>query len=133
MMLVSLFSYSQYPTVKTIGNDSVVIMTLKQGQEINNKFSFLSDSIKNLNEKYSFSKSELGKLSIEKQKVDSNLLISNKNLLMYQSNWYTSEKEIKKLSQYIIDQDKSFWRERREWGVWMVLSMVVTVLVASGR
>jgi hypothetical protein len=108
-------------------------MTLKQGQEINNKFSFLSDSIKNLNEKYSFSKSELGKLSIEKQKVDSNLLISNKNLLMYQSNWYTSEKEIKKLSQYIIDQDKSFWRERREWGVWMVLSMVVTVLVASGR
>ena len=132
-MLVSLFSYSQYPTVKTIGNDSVVIMTLKQGQEINNKFSFLSDSIKNLNEKYSFSKSELGKLSIEKQKVDSNLLISNKNLLMYQSNWYTSEKEIKKLSQYIIDQDKSFWRERREWGVWMVLSMVVTVLVASGR
>ena len=50
MMLVSLFSYSQYPTVKTIGKDTVVIMTLKQGQDINNQFTLLNDSLSTLNE-----------------------------------------------------------------------------------
>ena len=37
-MLVSLSSYSQYPTVKTIGKDTVVIMTVKQGEDINQRF-----------------------------------------------------------------------------------------------
>jgi hypothetical protein len=49
-MLVSLSSYSQYPTVKTIGKDTVVIMTLKQGEDINNQFTLLKDSLSTLNE-----------------------------------------------------------------------------------
>ena len=49
-MLVSLSSYSQYPTVKTIGKDTVVIMTVKQGQDINNQFTLLNDSLSALNE-----------------------------------------------------------------------------------
>jgi len=49
-MLVSLSSYSQYPTVKTIGKDTVVIMTVKQGQDINNQFTLLNDSLSTLNE-----------------------------------------------------------------------------------
>lgn len=51
-MLVSLLSYSQYPTVKKINNDSVVIMTLKQGEDINKRFLFLNDSIKKLNDNF---------------------------------------------------------------------------------
>jgi uncharacterized protein (DUF342 family) len=50
MMLVSLSSYSQYPTVKTIGKDTVVIMTLKQGEDINNQFTLLKDSLSTVNE-----------------------------------------------------------------------------------
>ena len=50
MMLVSLSSYCQYPTVKTIGKDTVVIMTIKQGQDINNQFTLLNDSLSTLNE-----------------------------------------------------------------------------------
>ena len=49
-MLVSLSSYCQYPTVKTIGKDTVVIMTIKQGQDINNQFTLLNDSLSTLNE-----------------------------------------------------------------------------------
>jgi hypothetical protein len=45
------YSQSQYPTVKQIGNDSVLIITLKQGDEMNKKFLKLSDSIKLLNKK----------------------------------------------------------------------------------
>jgi len=50
LMLVSLSSYCQYPTVKTIGKDTVVIMTIKQGQDINNQFTLLNDSLSTLNE-----------------------------------------------------------------------------------
>lgn len=49
-MSVSLSSYCQYPTVKTIGKDTVVIMTLKQGEDINNQFTSLKDSLSIANE-----------------------------------------------------------------------------------
>ena len=133
MMLVSLFSYSQYPTVKTICNDSVVIMTLKQGQEINKKFSYLSDSIKNLNNSFQNTKLELNKIHIEKLKSDSNLLLVNKNFMAAQENLLVSEKEIKRLNQYIINQDKSFYRERREWAVFGFLSMALMLLLAGSN
>lgn len=46
-MLVSLTSYSQsYPIAKTIGKDSVVIVTIKQAEEINSSHNKLTDSIK---------------------------------------------------------------------------------------
>jgi len=35
MILVSVSSYSQYPIIKKIKEDSVVIMTIQQGKEIN--------------------------------------------------------------------------------------------------
>jgi len=51
-MLVSLISYSQsYPIAKTIGKDSVVIITTKQAEDINASHSKLSDSIKTLETK----------------------------------------------------------------------------------
>ena len=51
-MLVSLTSYSQsYPIAKTIGKDSVVIITTKQAEEINGSHIKLSDSLKSLETK----------------------------------------------------------------------------------
>ena len=38
LTLVSNLTYCQYPIVKKIGNDSVVIMTLKQATTINDNF-----------------------------------------------------------------------------------------------
>lgn len=51
-MLVSLTSYSQsYPIAKTIGKDSVVIVTIKQAEEINASHNKLTDSLKALETK----------------------------------------------------------------------------------
>ena len=51
-MLVSLISYSQYyPIEKTIGKDSVVIITTKQAEDINASHNKLTDSIKALENK----------------------------------------------------------------------------------
>jgi hypothetical protein len=44
-MLVSLISYCQYPTAKTIGKDSVVIITTKQAEKINKVHTKMLDSI----------------------------------------------------------------------------------------
>lgn len=48
LMWVPSLTYSQYPIAKKIGEDSVVIMTLKQGNDINNTFLKLKDSINTL-------------------------------------------------------------------------------------
>jgi hypothetical protein len=45
LTLVSLISYCQYPTAKTIGKDSVVIITTKQAEKINKIHTKLLDSI----------------------------------------------------------------------------------------
>lgn len=48
-MLVGLTSYSQsYPIAKTIGKDSVVIINMKQAEQINRSHIKLTDSIKTL-------------------------------------------------------------------------------------
>lgn len=50
-ILVKNLSYSQYPIIKKIGNDSLVLMTIKQGEDINKKFlqnRILVDSFKNV-------------------------------------------------------------------------------------
>jgi len=49
LTLVAVSSYSQYPRIRTIGKDSVVIMTVAQGNEINtlyNKYRAQIDSLK---------------------------------------------------------------------------------------
>lgn len=120
-MLVSLFSYSQYPTVKTIGNEQVVIMTLKQGEEINKKFSSLSDSIKILNESISEKIYKLNISDIQKARLDSLLSEKNKTIVM-------TEEELKRLKKILEDSDKSHWREKKQWGLWMFVSFIVTVI-----
>lgn len=45
LMMVSLIAVSQYPLTKKIGNESVVIMTTKQAEDINNRFLRMRDSI----------------------------------------------------------------------------------------
>jgi len=45
LLVTSSSLYAQYPVVKKIGKDTVVVMTLKQGNEVNKKFEILQDSI----------------------------------------------------------------------------------------
>lgn len=53
MILASNSTFCQYPIIKKIGNDSLILMTIKQGDDINAKFALnrarldsLKDSIK---------------------------------------------------------------------------------------
>ena len=48
LTLVSNLSYCQYPIVKKLGNDSVVIMTLKQATTINSTFQSNQNTIDSL-------------------------------------------------------------------------------------
>jgi pyruvate/oxaloacetate carboxyltransferase len=52
LILISILSYSQYPATKIIGKDSVVIITIKQGEEMNKKFLSMKDTIRNLKASY---------------------------------------------------------------------------------
>jgi hypothetical protein len=115
-MTVSLSSYCQYPVTKTIGKDTVVIMTVQQAQEINQKFLDLRDSINSLGKTIVVSKVEIDSLKTEKQKVDTSLNFTSEKLLI-------SNKKAE-------DEDKKHWREKRTWAAWMGLSFVFTVLVA---
>lgn len=123
-MLVSLISYSQYPAVKAIGKDSVVIMTVKQGQEINQKFLFLNDSITSLNRSLFDKNSEILFLSNEKQKLNNNLLVTSEKVNLL-------DNEIKRLNTFIVKQDRQHWDEKIRWGGWMFFSFVLTVVLGS--
>ena len=61
MILLGNLSYSQYPIIKKIGDDSVVLITIKQGEDINKKFT--EDRLK-----LSLLKDSVG---VERRKVDS--------------------------------------------------------------
>lgn len=76
MTLQISFSYAQYPIVKKMGNDSVVIMTTSQGRKINELFEKndkdlvkLKDSIGTLVTKYSYSTKVIDSLRVVKDTV----------------------------------------------------------------
>lgn len=120
MMLVSLSSYCQYPTVKTINNEQVVIMTLKQAEDINKKFSSLNEDILSLKDSVSKTNKNLNLTVLEKNKLDSLLKLNSNKLVM-------TEEEVKRLNKWIQENDKMYWREKRQWAGWMVLSFILIV------
>lgn len=76
MTLQISFSYAQYPIVKKMANDSVVIMTTSQGRKINELFEKndkdlvkLKDSIGTLVTKYSYSTKVIDSLRVVKDTV----------------------------------------------------------------
>ena len=130
MMLGYLFSYSQYPTIKTIGKDSVVIMTLKQGNEINNKFSYLNDSIKKINSNFDRYMLENGK-RLQSMYDSYNLELNNHKLTKAESDsfrvMYMANKKI------YLNAEQDHKREIRNLSIFTLLSFFITVIVASAR
>ena len=51
MIMVSVSSFSQYPQIKKIKDDSVIIMTIKQGNEINALYIGYNKTIDSLKDK----------------------------------------------------------------------------------
>lgn len=94
---MSNLSYSQYPVVKKIGSDSIVLITLKQGNEINSQFSMLSDSLKKLN------------TTIEKHKVESDYKYQQLNMCTIK---YKAEADSFK---YMYNENKKVYEKHEEW------------------
>ncbi len=94
-MLVSLLSYSQYPVVKTIGNEKVVIMTVKQGEDINKQFSILKDSLSTTNEEILRLRSMISIKDASLAKSQDQMVSINKQLDMYKSNYEFCERDLR--------------------------------------
>lgn len=101
-MLVSHLSYSQYPTVKTIGKDTVVIMTLKQGEDINNQFTILKDSLLQLNETTLMLRKQMSSMGVRNIQLSTNLSKSkdeigvlNTTVDLYKLKYEESKNEIR--------------------------------------
>lgn len=99
-------------------------MTLKQGEEINNKFSSLNDSINKLNINSSKLTEELMFARSIKIKTDSTLKTAVDSLTV-------SESEIKRLTGLIKKNESYYLAEKKTWAGWMFFSVVVTVLVGA--
>lgn len=123
-MSVSLSSYCQYPAVKVIGKDSVVVMTIKQGQDINQKFMDLTSEIKSLKDSISKKDSEVISLKSDNYSLNTSL-----NSITVKSQGL--EDNNNKLKILIEDNEKSHLSERRKWAGWMFFSFVVTVMLGA--
>ena len=102
LMLGSLSSYCQHPTVKTIGKDTVVIMTVKQGEDINKQFTSLNDSLSKSNEEILKLRNTISVIDIRNNQLSSSLAKSqdqmvsiNKQLEMYKSNYEFCERDLR--------------------------------------
>jgi len=69
-ILVASSSYSQYPIIKKIGNDSLILMTLKQGDDINKSFLSYQKRIDSLKDSVNIKRIIYDSLIIELNKTD---------------------------------------------------------------
>jgi len=69
-ILVVSSSYSQYPIIKKIGNDSLILMTLKQGDDINKSFIQSQKKLDSLKDSVVAKRFLIDSLNIEFNKLD---------------------------------------------------------------
>ena len=122
--MVSHLSYCQYPTVKVIGKDTLVLMTLKQGQDINQKFMDLTNDIQTLRDSLNRRDILFTKLQTEKDTLFQSLSllsVKTKNI----------EEENMKLKILLADRENTYEYEKKKWAGWMFFSAMMTVLVGA--
>ena len=96
MILLSVSSYSQYPIIKKIKDDSVVIMTVKQGNEINALYLRYNQAIDSLTNKTIKDDSILNIYSTKVSTLEHYKYRYQANLETYQNR----EKELDKMDKY---------------------------------
>ncbi len=96
MILLSVSSYSQYPIIKKIKDDSVVIMTVKQGNEINALYLRYNETIDSLKSKTIKDDSILNVYSYKVSTLENYKFRYEANLETYRNR----EKELDKMDKY---------------------------------
>ena len=121
-MLASLLSYSQYPTTKILGKDTVVIMTVKQGEAINNQFTALNDSVKSLRNQVHLFKGRSIILSENLNELNTNYKVTRTQLDSLQVI------HLSKLRLY--QQREVIWRkDRRDFSIFSVAAVLLATAV----
>lgn len=115
--------YSQYPTVKKIGKDTVVIITLKQGEEINKLYDQNKNQIKKLSDTVSLLNSNI------KTFRDSALTLNVVNLKtkIESDSFRYMYNENKKI---YIQKEKEFNRDKKMFA-FNVTILVILVMILS--
>jgi len=125
---MSNLSYSQYPQVKKIGNDSIVLITLKQGNDINKQFTILNDSIKGLNKSIELSKFDFNKYKVENENKYNQL---NTLSLKYKAE-VDSFKFMYKQNKIIYKSHEEWWnRDRQHYMTLSIVLMFATIFFAA--
>ena len=96
MILQSVSTYSQYPVIKKIKDDSVVIMTVKQGNEINALYLRYNETIDSLKSKTIKDDSILNIYSSKVTALENYKYRYQANLETYR----TREKELDKMDKF---------------------------------
>ena len=96
MILLSVSGYSQYPLIKKIKDDSVVIMTVKQGNEINALYLRYNQTIDSLKNKTIKDDSILNIYGTKVSALENYKYRYEANLETYR----TREKELDKMDKY---------------------------------
>lgn len=63
-------SYCQYPIIKKIGKDSLILMTLKQGDDINKSFTQYQKKLDSLKDSVNYKRFTIDSLNTEFDKLD---------------------------------------------------------------
>lgn len=129
LTMVSLTVFAQYPTTKTINGTNVVIMTVPQAEQIDKKFTKLSDSIKLINLSLFQSKENLKLTNESLYKTNKNLLITQDSLrqsLMLNNVYYKEIEKYKKME----FEDKEV-KKRVTIGVAAALVVWLTVFITG--
>jgi competence CoiA-like predicted nuclease len=120
-MLAFLTSYSQsYPIAKTIGKDSVVIVTVKQAEDINASHIKLTDSIKAL---------ETKSMLLDLSKAQSNVFLE-----AYIREYKRANLQIENLNIQLENKDSeiAFLKRRMNRTVFQSMTLVVGWVIYTG-
>jgi len=128
MMLVGHSIFCQYPTVKTIGKDTVVIMTLKQGEDINKKFTKLNDSIIILNDTIVNLKNSHKKYMI---KTDQRIQTINNNYKLLKTNTDSIKIMYLNTRKKYLESEKNHKREVKNLSIFTLISFFIAVFVVA--
>ena len=121
MTAVYLTAVCQYPLTKKIGDQSVVIMTTKQAEDISNRFSYMRDTINLIKSYLEQEKEKNIKIKTKFQDSIQNLQVD----LRYEkgsTEWYKKE-------YYMMQSD--LYKELRSVRVNMNILVVLSALLVS--
>jgi hypothetical protein len=114
--------------VKTIGKDTIVLMTLKQGNDINKKFSELNDSILNLKKNHNQYMIDNGQ-RLQKIYTDYNFELNNHRLARVEADSFRHMYMANKKIYLALEEDHK--KEIRRLAVITLFTMFFTALFAA--